>query len=103
MNTICICGAGTMGSGIARVSGSAGFYTILYDLDEEVLRKAKDKLNKDLQALVEKQKISLQKKEDILKQLHFTSDIHQCIADVVIEAIIEKKEPRFLFLINWQK
>ena len=80
-----------MGSGIAQVSASAEFYTILYDLDEEVLRKAKDKLNKDLQALVEKQKISLQKKEDILKQLHFTSDIHQCIADVVIEAIIEKK------------
>src|SRR5215207_6426522 len=62
MNTICICGAGTMGSGIAQVSASAGFYTILYDLDEEVLRKAKDKLNKDLQALVDKQKISLQKK-----------------------------------------
>ena len=94
MNTICICGAGTMGSGIAQVSASAGFYTILYDLDEEVLRKAKDKLNKDLQNLVEKQKISLERKEEILKQLYFTSDIHKCIGDVVIEAIIERKEAK---------
>jgi 3-hydroxybutyryl-CoA dehydrogenase len=83
-----------MGSGIAQVSAAAGFYTILYDLNEEVLQKAKDKLHKDLGTLVDKQKITAAKKEDILQQLHFTSDIHQCIADVVIEAIIEKKEPK---------
>jgi len=38
---ICICGAGTMGSGIAHASASAGFHTILYDLNDPVLEKAK--------------------------------------------------------------
>jgi len=94
MSTICICGAGTMGSGIAQVSAAAGFSTILFDVNEDVLQKAKDKLHAGLQKLVEKQKISAEKKEAILQQLHFTSDIHQCIADVVIEAIIEKPEAK---------
>ena len=43
-----------MGSGIAQVSASAGFKTILYDLNEEAIQKAKSKLEKDLQALVDK-------------------------------------------------
>lgn len=94
MSTICICGAGTMGSGIAQVSAAAGFSTILFDVNEDVLQKAKGKLHAGLQKLVEKQKISAEKKEAILQQLHFTSDIHQCIADVVIEAIIEKPEAK---------
>jgi 3-hydroxybutyryl-CoA dehydrogenase len=94
MKTICVCGAGTMGSGIAQVSAAAGFKTILYELNEDVLLKAKNKLQKDLQTLVEKQKISSEKKENILQQLYFTSSIQECIADVVIEAIIEKPEAK---------
>lgn len=92
MKTICVCGAGTMGIGIAQVSAAAGFKTILYELDGGVLFKAKDKLQKDLQLLVEKQKISADRKESMLQQLYFTSSIQDCIADVVIEAIIEKRE-----------
>jgi 3-hydroxybutyryl-CoA dehydrogenase len=94
MNTICICGAGTMGSGIAQVSAAAGFTTILYEVNENVLLKAKDKLHTDLQTLVDRQKITAQKKEDILQHLQFTSNIKECVADVVIEAIIEKTEAK---------
>ena len=90
MTTICICGAGTMGSGIAQVAAAAGLKTILYDLDEAIIRKAKNKLEKDLQNLVNKQKITTEKKQSVLHNLHFTSDIFQCVADVVIEAVIEK-------------
>jgi 3-hydroxybutyryl-CoA dehydrogenase len=91
-NTICICGAGTMGSGIAQVSASAGFKTILYDVNEEMIERSKIKIQKDLQGLVDKQKITPDKKESILQQLVFTSDINDCIADVIIEAVIEKLE-----------
>ncbi len=94
MNTICICGAGTMGSGIAQVSAAGGFTTILYEVNEDVLLKAKDKLHTDLQTLVDKQKIAAQKKEDILQHLRFTFNIQECVADVVIEAIIEKAEAK---------
>ena len=92
MHTICICGAGTMGSGIAQVAAASGFTTILFDVNTTVLEKAEDKLRTDLQKLVEKQKIAREKKDEILKNIQFTSAIEHCIADVVIEAIIEKPE-----------
>ncbi|MGZ5192189.1 MAG: 3-hydroxyacyl-CoA dehydrogenase family protein [Flavisolibacter sp.] len=94
MNSICICGSGTMGTGIAQVSASAGYKTILYDLNDEILQQAKMKLEKDLQQLVEKQKISSEKRMDILKQIKYVSDITECTADLVIEAIIEKPEAK---------
>ena len=94
MSTICICGAGTMGSGIAQVSAHAGFQTILFDLNESVLSSAKERINKDLDKLVEKQKITADKKQEIISRFFFTSDIQQCIADVVIEAIVEKLQAK---------
>lgn len=81
-----------MGSGIAQVSATAGFKTVLYDLSEEILQKAKARLEKDLQTLADKQKITGERKEAILDQIHFTSKVDECIADVIIEAVIEKTE-----------
>jgi len=92
MTTICICGSGTMGSGIAQVSAMAGFKTILYDVSNEIVVKAKIKIDNDLQTLVEKQKISSEKKESIRQHLSFSSNINDCIADVILEAVIEKPE-----------
>jgi 3-hydroxybutyryl-CoA dehydrogenase len=94
MNTICICGAGTMGSGIAQVAASAGFKTVLYDLNGEMIEKAKNKLQKDLDALAAKQKMTPEKKESILELIVFTSSIEVCRGDVVIEAIVEKMEAK---------
>jgi 3-hydroxybutyryl-CoA dehydrogenase len=92
--TICICGAGTMGSGIAQVSAQSGFSTVLYDVSKEFLAKAKSKIEKDLQTLVEKKKITETEKENILKRFHFTDNINDCKADIIIEAIIEKIEAK---------
>jgi 3-hydroxybutyryl-CoA dehydrogenase len=95
MNTICICGAGTMGSGIAQVAANAGYKTILFDVSNDAVENAKTKLQRDLQTLVDKQKITAEKKLNILQLLHFTSNINECIADVIIEAIVEKMEIKF--------
>lgn len=81
-----------MGSGIAQVSATAGFKTILYDLNEEIIQKAKTKIDKELQLLVYKQKISTNTKEKILQQVYFTSNIQDCVAGLIIEAVIEKPE-----------
>src|SRR5689334_13566368 len=94
MNSICICGAGTMGSGIAQVAAGAGFRTILYDVNEEMIAKAKVKMEKDLQALVEKAKISEGQKGEILGYITFTSKVEDCVADVIIEAIIESLDAK---------
>ena len=58
INTICVIGAGTMGSGIALASAQSGFYTLLFDINTDVLEKAKISIQKNLQFLLDKGKIS---------------------------------------------
>jgi 3-hydroxybutyryl-CoA dehydrogenase len=88
IKTVCICGAGTMGSGIAQVCATAGYQTILYDVDEIAVKKAKANIENGLQKLLHKQKISLPEYEQVLQRLEFTSDINDCIASLIIEAKI---------------
>ena len=88
MTRICICGAGTMGTGIAQVTALAGYYTVLYDLDKKTIELASKKMSSDLQMLVDKKKITPEKRDVILQEVLFTTDINQCKADLVIEAII---------------
>ena len=54
INTICVIGAGTMGSGIAQTAAQNGFYTLLFDINEEVLTKAKNAIEKSLKKLMPK-------------------------------------------------
>ncbi|HET9825648.1 MAG TPA: 3-hydroxyacyl-CoA dehydrogenase NAD-binding domain-containing protein [Chitinophagaceae bacterium] len=89
-NSICVCGAGTMGSGIALVSATAGFNTILYEVNKTILEKARKEIGKNLRILVEKNKMTAAEKEDAFARIHFVADYHQCIADVIIEAIVEQ-------------
>ena len=91
---ICICGAGTMGSGIAQAAAASGFYVILYELNDAVLEKAKASIEKNLRSLVEKRKITGNAKEETLNNLHFTNNLHDCLGNVIIEAIIEKPEAK---------
>lgn len=94
IQTICVCGAGTMGSGIAQAAAQSGIYTILFDLNETVIQKAQSAIEKNLASLVEKQKMTAEQKQQVLGNLLFTTDLHQCLADVIIEAIIEKPEAK---------
>jgi 3-hydroxybutyryl-CoA dehydrogenase len=94
INTICVIGAGTMGSGIAQTCAQNGFYTLLFDINEEVLQKAKTAIYKNLQTLVDKQKITANEMQVTINSLHFVNDTNDCIADVIIEAIVEKTEAK---------
>lgn len=94
MTTICICGAGTMGSGIAQVTATAGFATLLFDLQEEAVQKAAAKIKKDLGALVEKGKLTPEKRDAIYERIKFVSDINGCKADIIIEAIVERLDAK---------
>ena len=90
INTICVIGAGTMGSGIAQTAAQNGFYTLLFDINEAVLEKAKIAIEKSLQFLVNKEKITPTEKENIFQRIRFIADTNDCIADIIIEAIVEK-------------
>jgi 3-hydroxybutyryl-CoA dehydrogenase len=92
IQTACVCGAGTMGSGIAQVIASAGYKTLLYELNNEVLDKAQTLIFKNLDMLIEKGKLTASLKEEIIQRIYFTNEINDCVAEVVIEAIVEKPE-----------
>lgn len=78
-----------MGSGIAQMAAQSGFATILFDVDEAILEKAKEKIQKNLQFLVDKKKISSEEKKEIFSRIKLTSEIKDCTAFVIIEAIVE--------------
>jgi 3-hydroxybutyryl-CoA dehydrogenase len=90
--TICVCGAGTMGSGIAQVAAQSGFKIILFDVNDVMLTNSKASMENNLQKLVTKGKIKEAQKTETLQQITFTSNINNCIADIIIEAVIEKKD-----------
>ena len=92
--TIGVCGAGTMGSGIAQVAAQSDFATILFDVNEAVLKNAKESILKNLQYLVDINKISPKEKEEIFSRIKFTTDIRDCTAFVIIEAIVENEEAK---------
>lgn len=81
-----------MGSGIAQVSAAASFATLLFDVNKTVLQSAEERLQKDLAALVQKGKMSEEKKKSILQNIRFVNDVQRCIGDVIIEAIVEKPD-----------
>lgn len=88
-----IIGSGTMGIGIAQVAATSGCEVFLYDANAAQTEKSLKNLKKVLDRLVEKQKISSEKREDIfnkIKPCTELSDFKNC--DLVIEAIIENKE-----------
>jgi 3-hydroxybutyryl-CoA dehydrogenase len=89
---ILVCGAGTMGSGIAETSARAGFETILYDPAAAALTRAKEAITSNLTQLVSKEKITAEEKTATLSRLQFSDQIEACKADLVIEAIIEKTD-----------
>jgi len=94
LKTICVCGAGTMGSGIAQVAARAGFGTIQFDVNTAMLAKSKTEIEKSLQWLSDKGKISAEERDACLSRIRFTDNIKDCVADVIIEAIIEQKEAK---------
>ncbi|HRF26848.1 MAG TPA: 3-hydroxyacyl-CoA dehydrogenase NAD-binding domain-containing protein, partial [Ferruginibacter sp.] len=58
MKTICVAGAGTMGSGIALASARAGFDVLLFDAQQEALMRAETMIGQQVQQMLNKQRIS---------------------------------------------
>jgi 3-hydroxybutyryl-CoA dehydrogenase len=94
IHQIIVCGAGTMGSGIAQVAAQNGETTFLYDLSPQALEKAREQICGSWKSLVDKRRMSSEAMEQALANLHFTSDPACANADLVIEAIVEKTEAK---------
>lgn len=94
IKTICVAGSGTMGSGIALAAAQHHFTVRLFDTNEIVLENAKASIQKNLDFLVSKNKISAADKAVILNNISFSKEINECKADLIIEAIIEKEDAK---------
>ncbi len=94
IHTIGVIGAGTMGSGIAQVAAQAGFATLLTDVQPAMLDKAKAGIQKNLQYLTDKQKITVDEATAIMGRIQFLNNVADCKAEVIIEAIVEKMEAK---------
>lgn len=89
-SVIGVVGSGAMGSGIAQVAATNNYKTIVFDTNSEAIEKAKKNLVSSLQKLVEKQKISSDKSQEILNNIEFNNSISSLKdCDLIIEAIIE--------------
>lgn len=90
---ISVIGAGAMGSGIAQVSATFGHKTYIYDLNDVILEKTKNRLFASLDKLIEKGKLNEDKANSIKTNLHFTSNLEDLKdSSFIIEAIIENLE-----------
>lgn len=87
-----IVGAGTMGQGIAQVIAMAGYKVLLYDVNAEKLEAGLKHIEENLQKGVELGKVAGEEKDKYLQNIELTNDIRTMVADIVIEAIVEKLE-----------
>ncbi len=89
-STLGIIGAGTMGAGIAQVAATAGWTVELMDVDEATVRTAIAGINKRLDRLVEKERLTQQQHSDAAKRL-LIATTPGCFSDceLIIEAVVE--------------
>jgi 3-hydroxybutyryl-CoA dehydrogenase len=88
--TIGILGSGAMGSGIAQVAATAGHEVLVFDTNREALKKASEKLQKILNRLVEKERLTPQESKAIFGRILMVNSMESFSeAGLVIEAIVE--------------
>jgi 3-hydroxybutyryl-CoA dehydrogenase len=90
IKTVGVAGSGTMGAGIAIVAARAGFRTIVYDMAQPALDRARKQTEGFFAKSVERKKLTQAQVDTILAGLESTTDIAvlaQC--DIVIEAVFE--------------
>lgn len=86
-----VCGAGTMGIGIAYAAAAIGYEVKLYDLNEEILARGEGIVGKFLVAGVERGKLTEEEADALRGRITLTTDLNLLAgASVVVEAIIER-------------
>ncbi len=91
MKNITVIGAGTMGNGIAHTFAQKGFNVNLVDISADALEKAINTIRRNLNRMVQKEKITEEEKERTLSNLSTFTDIPEGIKDteLVVEAATE--------------
>ncbi len=95
IRNIAIIGGGTMGNGIVHVAAQTGYHVVLLDLDKKYLDRAMETISKNMDRQVKKEIMTAEAKAESLARISPTTDISRVKeCQLVIEAIIEKLEPK---------
>jgi len=94
MKHIAVIGAGTMGNGIAHVFAQSGFEVTLIDVQAAALERALKTIEKNLDRLKKKEKISQEDKAATLGRITTSTNISEGVsqAELAVEAATERTD-----------
>lgn len=94
MKKIVVIGAGTMGNGIAHAFAQSGFMVSLIDISQDSLDNAMKTIEKNLDRMLKREKISKEEKQKTLANISVFTSLKDGVAgaDLVVEAATENME-----------
>ena len=98
IKNLTVIGAGTMGNGIAHTFAQNNFNVNLVDISSESLDKALKNIEKNLDRMLAKEKITEEEKQNTLSNITTYTDLNDGVkeADLVVEAAGETATGCFL-------
>lgn len=94
---VTVLGAGTMGHGIAQLYARAGYDVHMYDIKEEFLSNALERIASNLDMMIREQAITQEDKNDALKHISISTDLKEAVSGTrfVTEAVSENLNIKF--------
>jgi 3-hydroxybutyryl-CoA dehydrogenase len=95
IQTVGVVGAGLMGSGIVEQSARSGYTVVVREVNDELLSRGKQRIEKSMARAVEREKMSEDDRDASTARIRGTTnleDLGEC--DLVIEAIVENLEQK---------
>ncbi len=93
IKNVSVIGAGTMGNGIAQVFAQSGYDITMIDISEDFLSRGMANIDKSLDRMVKKEKITADQKSEIAGHIQTTTDVGAVKnSQLIIEAIVEDAE-----------
>lgn len=94
---VTVLGAGTMGHGIAQLYAQAGYDVHMYDIKEEFLNNALERIASNLDMMIREQAITQEDKNDALKHISISTDLKEAVSGTrfVTEAVSENLNIKF--------
>lgn len=90
-----VLGCGLMGAGIAEVCAKAGCATVVREVDEDLLEKGLQRIERSLSKAVDKGKLEAAQRDEALTRISGTTELESLAdCDLVIEAIVESLQAK---------
>lgn len=97
LEKVTVLGAGTMGHGIAQLYAQAGYEVHMYDIKDEYLEKAMERISNNLDMMIQEQTITEEDKNSALQHISTSTDLKEAVSGTrfVTEAVSENLKIKF--------